>query len=109
MALIVLLARSVRRRVSRRCGGRPPFRAGSPYGIAKGFRIYWRLRSHHSGLSKTSAEIRDLIRRMSATTPLSGGPHSQNTELKLRSCLTMIGEKYSFRRKIPRKRSCPDR
>src|SRR3979411_505970 len=31
----------------------------------KGFRLYWRWRSRHLGRPKMSAEIRDLIRRMS--------------------------------------------
>jgi putative transposase len=30
----------------------------------KGFRLYWRWRSHHLGRPKMSPEIRDLIRRM---------------------------------------------
>ena len=31
----------------------------------KGFRLYWRCRSRHLGRPKMTAEIRDLIRRMS--------------------------------------------
>src|SRR5262249_47649373 len=41
----------------------------------KGFRIYWRRRSRGSGRSKTSAEIRDLIRRMSAANSLGRASH----------------------------------
>jgi hypothetical protein len=38
----------------------------------KGFRMYWRWRSRGSGRSKTNAEIRDLIRRMSSANPCMG-------------------------------------
>jgi len=44
----------------------------------KGFRLYWRWRSHRSGRSKTSAEIRDLIRAFSGKIvafPELGGLH----------------------------------
>jgi putative transposase len=41
----------------------------------KGFRIYWRWRSRHGGRSKTNAEIRDLIRRMSSANPFWGAPN----------------------------------
>jgi putative transposase len=49
----------------------------------KGFRIYWRWRSRRSGRSKTSAEIRDLIRRMSAANPFWGAPRIHGELLKL--------------------------
>jgi putative transposase len=49
----------------------------------KGFRIYWRWRSPRSGRSKTSTEIRDLIRRMSAANPLWGAPRIHGELLKL--------------------------
>jgi putative transposase len=49
----------------------------------QGFRIYWRWRSRRSGRSKTSAEIRDLIRRMSAANPLWGAPRIHGELLKL--------------------------
>ena len=40
----------------------------------KGFRCYWRGRSHHPGRPKMSTEIRDLIRQMSLANPLWGAP-----------------------------------
>ena len=49
----------------------------------KGFRIYWRWRSRRSGRSKTSAEIHDLIRRMSAANPLWGAHCTHGELLKL--------------------------
>ena len=49
----------------------------------KGFRIYWRWRSRRSGRSKTSTEIRDLIRRMSAANPLWGAPRIHGELLRL--------------------------
>jgi putative transposase len=49
----------------------------------KGFRIYWRSGSRRSGRSKTSTEIRDLIRRMSAANPLWGAPRIHGELLKL--------------------------
>jgi hypothetical protein len=49
----------------------------------KGFRIYWRWRSRRSGRSKTSVEIRDLIRRMNVANPLWGAPRIHGELLKL--------------------------
>jgi putative transposase len=49
----------------------------------KGFHIYWRWRSRRSGRSKTHAEIRDLIRRMSSANPLWGAPRIRGKLLKL--------------------------
>jgi hypothetical protein len=49
----------------------------------KGFRVYWRWRSRRSGRSKTSVEIRDLIRRMSVANPLWGAPRIHGELLKL--------------------------
>jgi putative transposase len=40
----------------------------------KGFRFYWRWRSHRPGRPRMSREIRDLIRRMSRANPLWGAP-----------------------------------
>src|ERR1700741_5087889 len=48
----------------------------------KGFRIYWRWRSRCPGRSKTSDEIRDLIRRMSLDNPLWGAPRVHGELLK---------------------------
>jgi hypothetical protein len=46
----------------------------------KGFRLYWRWRSHRLGQPKLSPEIRDLIRRMSLANPLWGAPpHPRRT------------------------------
>jgi putative transposase len=45
----------------------------------KGYRIYWRWRSRHLGRPKKSAEIRDLIRRISLANPLRGPPHPWRT------------------------------
>jgi putative transposase len=49
----------------------------------KGFRLYWRWRSRHGGRSKTNAEIRDLIRRMSSANPFWGAPRIHGELLKL--------------------------
>jgi hypothetical protein len=49
----------------------------------KSSRIYWRLRSRGSGRPKTNAEIRDLIRRMSAANPFWGTPRIHVGLLKL--------------------------
>jgi len=49
----------------------------------KGFRIYWWRRSRRSGRSKTSTEIRSLIRRISAANPLWGAPRIHGELLKL--------------------------
>ena len=49
----------------------------------KGFRCYWRWRSHRPGRPKMSTEIRDLIRQMSLTNPLWGAPRIHGELLKL--------------------------
>jgi putative transposase len=49
----------------------------------KGFRLHWRWRSRRSGRSKTNAEIRELIRRMSSANPFWGAPRIHGELLKL--------------------------
>src|SRR5690242_20254904 len=49
----------------------------------KGFRFYWRSRSRRPGQPRISAEIRDLIRRMSNANPLWGAPRIHGELLKL--------------------------
>ena len=48
-----------------------------------GFRFYWRYRSRRPWRPKTSADIRDLIRRMSKANPLWGAPRIHGELLKL--------------------------
>ena len=40
----------------------------------KGFRLYWRRRSHHLGRPGINCEVRDLIRQMGTANPLWGAP-----------------------------------
>jgi hypothetical protein len=49
-----------------------------------GFRRYWRWKSHsHGGRPKIAADLRALIRRMSAENPLWGAPRIHGELLKL--------------------------
>jgi putative transposase len=49
----------------------------------KGFRLYWRRRSHRLGRPRMNREIRDLIRQMSRANPLWGAPRIHGELLKL--------------------------
>jgi putative transposase len=49
----------------------------------QGFRLYWRWKSRHRGRSRTSHEIRDLVRRMAHENPLWGAPRIHGEMLKL--------------------------
>src|ERR1700746_3808211 len=49
----------------------------------KGSRLHWRWRSRRRGRSKTNAEVRDLIRRMSSAKPFWGAPRIRGELLKL--------------------------
>jgi transposase InsO family protein len=49
----------------------------------RGFRLYWRWKSRASGRPPIDAEVRDLIRKMSADNPLWGAPRVHGELLKL--------------------------
>src|SRR6202048_4962811 len=49
----------------------------------QGFRLYWRWRARRLGRPKMSAEIRDLIRKMSLANRLWGAPRIHGELLKL--------------------------
>jgi putative transposase len=69
----------------------------------KGFRLHWR--SRRSGRSKTNAEIRDLIRRISSANPLWGAPriHGELLELGVDVSQATVGRYPPRRPKTP----CP--
>jgi putative transposase len=69
----------------------------------KGFRIYWRRRSHCPGRPKTSAEIRALIRRMSRANPLWGVPriHGELLKLGIEVSQATVGRHLPQRRNAP--------
>jgi putative transposase len=69
----------------------------------KGFRIYWRWRSHRPGRPKTSAEIRALIRRMSRDNPLWGAPriHGELLKLGIEVSQATVGRHLARRRNAP--------
>jgi hypothetical protein len=49
----------------------------------RGFRLYWRWKSRASGRPPIDAEVRDLIRKISADNPLRGAPRIHGELLKL--------------------------
>ncbi len=49
----------------------------------QGFRYYWHWKSRHRGRPRIEAEMRELIRRISATNPLWGAPRIHGEWLKL--------------------------
>ena len=69
----------------------------------KGFRLYWRCRSRHLGRPKMSAEIRNLIRRMSQANPLWGAPRIHGELLKLGFVVSQatVGRYMPWRPKVP--------
>jgi hypothetical protein len=71
----------------------------------KGFRLYWRWRSgsRHLGRSKTSTEIRDLIRQMSLANPLWGAPRVPGELLMLGIEVSQatVGRYMPWRPKVP--------
>jgi putative transposase len=69
----------------------------------KGFRLYWWWRSRRRGRPKMSAEIRDLIRRMSLANPLWGAPRIHGELLKLRINVSQatVGRSMPWRTKAP--------
>jgi len=69
----------------------------------KGFRLYWRWRSRRLGRPKMSAEIRDLIRRVSLANPLWGAPriHGELLKLGIEVSQATVGKYLPWRPKIP--------
>src|SRR5450830_1297109 len=69
----------------------------------KGFRLYWRWRSRRLGRPKMSAEIRDLIRRMSLGNPLWGAPriHGELLKLGIDVSQATVGRYMPWRPKVP--------
>jgi hypothetical protein len=69
----------------------------------KGFRLYWRWRSRRLGRPKMSAEIRDLIRRVSLANPLWGAPriHGELLKLGIEVSQATVGRYLPWRPKIP--------
>ena len=69
----------------------------------KGFRLYWRRRSHHLGRPGTSREIRQLIRQMSQANPLWGAPriHGELLKLGIEVSQATVGRYMPWRPKVP--------
>jgi putative transposase len=69
----------------------------------KGFRLYWWWRSRRRGRPKMSAEIRDLIRRMSLANPLWGAPriHGELLKLGINVSQATVGRYMPWRTKAP--------
>ena len=69
----------------------------------QGFRLYWRWRSRRLGRPKTSAEIRDLIRKMSLANRLWGAPriHGELLKLGIRVSQATVGRYMPWRPKVP--------
>src|SRR5712691_2169467 len=69
----------------------------------KGFRFYWRWRSHPPGRPRIGPEIRDLIRRMSKANPLWGAPriHGELLKLGIKISQATVGRWMPWRPKAP--------
>ena len=69
----------------------------------KGFRFYWRWRSRGPGRPRISADIRDLIRRMSRANPLWGAPriHGELLKLGIKISQATVGRWMPWRPKVP--------
>jgi transposase InsO family protein len=69
----------------------------------KGFRLYWSWRSRRRGRPMMSAEIRDLIRRMSVANPLWGAPriHGELLKLGIEVSQATVGRFMPWRPKAP--------
>jgi hypothetical protein len=69
----------------------------------RGFRLYWRWRSRRPGRPRISADIRDLIRRMSRANPLWGAPriHGELLKLGINVSQATVGRWMPWRLKVP--------
>jgi transposase InsO family protein len=69
----------------------------------KGFRFYWRWQSRGPGRPRISADIRDLIRRMSRANPLWGAPriHGELLKLGIKISQATVGRWMPWRPKVP--------
>jgi putative transposase len=69
----------------------------------KGFRFCWRWRSRGPGRPRISANIRDLIRRMSRANPLWGAPriHGELLKLGIKISQATVGRWMPWRPKVP--------
>src|SRR3984893_216262 len=69
----------------------------------QGFRLYWRWRSRRLGRPKMSAEIRDLIRKLSLANRLWGAPriHGELLKLGIKVSQAAVGRYMPWRPKVP--------
>src|ERR1017187_9614162 len=69
----------------------------------KGFRLYWRRRSHRPGRPKVSTEIRDLVRQIGMANPLWGAPriHGELLKLGIDVSQATVGRYMPWRPKVP--------
>src|ERR1700681_795817 len=69
----------------------------------QGFRLYWRWRARRLGRPKMSAEIRDLIRKMSVANRLWGAPriHGELLKLGIKVSQATVGRYMPWRPKVP--------
>jgi putative transposase len=69
----------------------------------RGFRLYWRWRSRRLGRPKMSAEIRDLIRKMSLANRLWGAAriHGELLKLGIKVSQATVGRYMPWRPKVP--------
>ena len=69
----------------------------------RGFRLYWRWRSRRPGRPRISADIRDLIRRISRANPLWGAPriHGELLKLGINVSQATVGRWMPWRPKVP--------
>lgn len=69
----------------------------------RGFRLYWHWRARRLGRPKMSAEIRDLIRKMSLANGLWGAPriHGELLKLGIKVSQASVGRSMPWRPKAP--------
>ena len=70
---------------------------------SQGLPIHWDWRSRRPGRPRTSADIRDLIRRMSKANPLWGAPriHGELLKLGIKISQATVGRWMPWRPKVP--------
>jgi len=73
----------------------------------KGFRIHSRWRSRRSGRSKTNAEIRALIHRMSSANSFWGAPRIHGELLKLGVDVSQATDHHEARTHLSLNKDCP--